>query len=367
MSNYERIAELEYDRVMRAADHALTEPPGSVTFARSERSSGGPHDYFSEGDYWWPDPDNTHGPYIRHDGLINPNNFTKHRHALIHLETSVAALAAAYKLSGESRYAERAADHLRVWFLDEKTYMTPHLLYGQAIHGRATGRCIGIVDTIHLVEVAQAIPVISGSQALSEGEAHGLKNWFTDYLRWIDTHPYGIEERLQKNNHCSCWLMQASSFARLVGDEMILRRCREMLKRVVLPTQLSIDGSFPLEIRRTRPYNYSLFNLDVLGITCQLLSTPDENLWKYTTETNKGLMHAFKFHYPFIFDKSRWPFARDITHFEFLPVRMLSFMFAGIMLEEPSYLELWKQLDADPTDIEIIRNFPRRQAVLWLF
>ena len=34
--------------------------------------------------------------------------------------------------------------------------MNPSMLYAQAIKGVATGRGIGIIDTIHLVEVAQA-------------------------------------------------------------------------------------------------------------------------------------------------------------------------------------------------------------------
>src|SRR6266540_6590155 len=361
-----RIIELEYDRVIDAANQALTEPPGSITFAISERSAGGPHDYFSEGDYWWPDPNNSDGPYIRRDGLTNPDNFTKHRHALIRLGMWVATLAAAYKLSGDSRYAEQAAQHLRIWFLDANTFMSPHLRYAQAIRGRVTGRSIGIVDTIHMVEIVQAIRAISESGALREIELRGLKDWFADYLKWIDTHPYGVEYRLQNNNHCSCWVMQASSFAHFVGDNTILHRCREIFKHVILPNQLSPNGGFPLEIRRTRPYNYSIFNLDVLGITCQLLSTPNDNLWKYSTKLGQGLAQAFASHYPFLADKSCWPFARDITHFELLPVRILSLMFAGIMLEEQSYLELWKRLDATPTDMEVIRNFPRRQPVLWL-
>jgi Alginate lyase len=362
-----RIIELEYDRVIDAANQALTVPPGSITFAISERSAGGPHDYFSEGDYWWPDPNNSDGPYIRRDGLINPDNFTEHRHALIRLGTWVSTLAAAYKLSGESRYAERAAQHLRIWFLDANTFMSPHLQYAQAISGRVTGRSIGIVDTIHMVEIVQAIRAISESGALSERELRGLKGWFADYLRWIDTHPNGVEYRLQKNNHCSCWAMQASSFAHFVGDNMTLHRCREIFKHVILPNQLSPNGSFPLEIRRTRPYNYSIFNLNVLGITCQLLSTPNNNLWRYSTKAGQGLAQAFKFHYPFLADKSCWSFARDITRFELLPVRILSLMFAGAMLEEQSYLELWMRLDATPTDMEVIRNFPRQQPVLWLF
>jgi Alginate lyase len=48
----------------------------------SRVSAGGLHDYFSEGDYWWPDPKNPDGPYIQRDGQSNPANFDDHRKAM---------------------------------------------------------------------------------------------------------------------------------------------------------------------------------------------------------------------------------------------------------------------------------------------
>jgi hypothetical protein len=64
------------------------------------RSAGGPHDFFSEGDYWWPDPKNPSGPYVRRDGESNPDNFVEHRRALIRLSVEMPALTAAWKLTG---------------------------------------------------------------------------------------------------------------------------------------------------------------------------------------------------------------------------------------------------------------------------
>src|SRR5688500_18805674 len=127
----------------------------SVTAVRAERSAGGVHDFYSEGDYWWPDPANPDGPYVQRDGETNPDNFVAHRDAMRRLSVIVPALVAAHRLTGEARYASAAAAHLRAWFVDTATMMSPHLLYGQAIKGRVTGRGIGIIDTIHLVEVAQ--------------------------------------------------------------------------------------------------------------------------------------------------------------------------------------------------------------------
>src|SRR5262245_23111240 len=103
---------LERDRVLRAADRYLGELPQTITAASSPRSAGGRHDYFSEGDYWWPDPDNPEGPYIQRDGMTNPDNFVAHRHALIRLSLHVPALASAWLLTRDRRYADHAARHL---------------------------------------------------------------------------------------------------------------------------------------------------------------------------------------------------------------------------------------------------------------
>src|SRR5436190_8832191 len=71
-------ASRERARVLAAADRYVKEIPVTVTGSASPRSAGGPHDFFSEGDYWWPDPENPDGPYIQNDGMSNPGNFNDH-------------------------------------------------------------------------------------------------------------------------------------------------------------------------------------------------------------------------------------------------------------------------------------------------
>src|SRR5690348_6673482 len=65
------------------AQWAVQQQPVTVTAETSPRSAGGKNDFFSEGDYWWPDPNNPDGPYIQRDGMTNPDNFTAHRKAMI--------------------------------------------------------------------------------------------------------------------------------------------------------------------------------------------------------------------------------------------------------------------------------------------
>ena len=297
------VAAIDRPRILRAANRYLSEKPITIAAYTSPRSAGGKHDYFSEGDYWWPDPANPNGPYIRRDGYSNPDNFNEHRHALIRLSIQMPALAAAWMLTKEKRYASQAAGHLRAWFLDPATLMNPDLKYAQAIKGITTGRGIGIIDTIHLVEVARAIPVLTESQVLGDAERNGIRKWFADYLRWMTTSSHGQEEREAANNHGTCWAMQVAEFARLTSNAELKSYCRDRFKTVLAPHQIAPDGSFPEELRRTKPYNYSLFNLDAMSTLCQILSTPEDNLFAFQLSDGRGMKRVFEFMYPFIADK----------------------------------------------------------------
>src|SRR4051812_5470261 len=218
----EEITETLRKQVLDEAAWALQQEPVTVTVQTSPRSAGGKHDFFSEGDYWWPDPKNPDAPYIQRDGMSNPDNFVEHRYAMVRLSDIIGTLASAYLITNDDHYAKHAVKHLKAWFVDEETRMNPSLLYSQAIKGKFTGRSTGVIDTIHLVEVARGALVMSNSPAFSKTDLAAVKTWFQTYLKWLTTHPYGTEERAAKNNHAVCWAMQAAAFAQLVNDQQQL-------------------------------------------------------------------------------------------------------------------------------------------------
>lgn len=352
-------------RVLRAANQYLKEQPITITASSSSRSAGGPHDFFSEGDYWWPDPQNPTGPYIQRDGMTNPDNFVEHRRYLMRLSVQVPALVAAWKLTKDERYATHAVKHLRAWFVDEGTRMNPNLQYAQAIHGRFTGRGIGIIDTIHLVEVARAVEVLKDSRSLKMSDLGGVMQWFKDYLLWLTTSKYGIEEREAKNNHGTCWVMQIAAFSQLVGNQELLEYCRDRFKKVLVPNQIAADGSFPEELRRTKPYGYSLFNLEALATICQILSTGKDNLWTFALPDGRGIGRALAYMFPYIKDKKSWPLQPDVMYDADWPMRQTSLLFGGKALDHFEYIAVWKMLPPDSRVDEVIRNFFIRQPILW--
>lgn len=357
---------IERPRVVKEADGYLKEKPITVTASHSPRSAGGKHDYFSEGDYWWPDPNNPNGPYIRRDGMSNPGNFDAHRKALMRLSVQAPALSAAWVLTKQRKYAEHAADHLRAWFLNKDTRMNPNLQYAQAIHGRVTGRGTGIIDTLQLVEVFRGASAIEPSGVLTAEEQNGLRHWVAEYLTWLTTSQYGHDERDTTNNHATCWVMQAAEFAVFTGNAGLQSDLRKRFEAVLLPGQMAQNGSFPRELKRTKPYGYSLFNLEAMSGVCQILSTPEDNLWTFHLPDGRCMGKGVAFMYPYIADKKKWPYPPDVMYFDNWPMRQQSLLFAGLALNKPEYLALWRTLNPKPKTEEAVRNYPIRQPVLWV-
>jgi hypothetical protein len=378
------LADFEKPRLVDHATPALKLEPQTIVAARNPRSAGGLHDFSSEGDYWWPDPKNPAGPYIQKDGMTNPDNFVAHRQFLLRFARNFGYLAGAYKVTHDEKFAAAAVKHLHAWFVEPATRMNPSLEFSQAIKGRFTGRGIGVIDTVHLAEVALGVEALRGSKALTADEEKAIVAWFRDYHHWIRTHQYGIDESKAENNHGTCWALQAACFAHLIGDQDSLADCRHRLKDILLPRQMAVDGSFPRELVRTKPYGYSIFNLDVMTALAVVLSTPEENLMTWSTSDGRSLVKGVAFLAPYLAAKNAWlknvrkpssntatqaeskdPIKPDVMYWDEWPVRQPSLVFGALAAGREDWLATWKKLNPDFTVEEVVRNMPVREPVLW--
>lgn len=358
---------IERRRLLPRARTLLGKAPRTIAAIPAPRSPAGPHDYYSEGDYWWPDPANPGGAYIRRDGRSNPDKFDGHRDALIAFGRDLPTLAAAWRLNGDPRFAAAAVRHMKAWFVDPAMRMNPRLNHAQAIIGVNDGRAIGVIDTLQIVEVARAAALFARHEAPGYADVRGgVEDWFASYLDWLTTSPFGIEERDQRNNHGTCWLLQAATFAAAIGRDDVLDAMRERLKTVIVPTQIEPEGGQPLELARTKPYAYSLFNLDVLAASAWLLSKARGELIRWETPDGRSVAKAIGFMAPYIADRDRWPFAHDIEYWGDFPVRHPSLLFGGEAMGRSDWIRTWQTLDPDPQTGEVVRNFPIRQPLLWI-
>jgi hypothetical protein len=372
------VAAIDHDRILSAAQRALTQSPTPLTSLPCPHSPGSPHDYYSEAD-----PSSQGNPAANtgsssKQGTQPPSPFTAHRDALFTLGLAVPSLTSAHLLNGDPRYAQHAALWLRAWFVDPATRMTPRLDYGQVILGQSAGGSFaGILETLPLVEVTQSIPFLTS--ALSSSDRLALNTWFADYLRWLteeqDSGPrLPALARDRKDHHGTSWLLQASAYTLLTtpvsnapkAETSPMDLLRHRFRSVTLRAQIAADGSFPHELTSPTPYRDSLFNLDMMAAICQLLSTRFDNVWQYELADGPGMRSAIAYHFPFIADRSLWPFRADAQHFEQLPARRISLLLTARTYQRPEYAALWKSLPPDPAEPDILRTLPIHQPLLWV-
>ena len=256
-------ASAAYRDLIARADKMLGTKPASVMDKRSIPVSGDRHDYVSLARYWWPNPANPKGAYVRRDGDTNPEIETNRfdRSALSRMVREADTLALAYYYSDDPRYAARAAATIRAWFLDPATAMNPNMNYAQAVPGVAEGRPEGVLDGAGFIAVIDAAGLIVPSGALTPAEVTALEHWFARYTDWMLKSPNGKEEGRAGNNHGIWYDAQVARFALFARQPDVARRIATAFVKTRIDKQVDASGAMPAELTRTRSFHYSLYAL----------------------------------------------------------------------------------------------------------
>ncbi|WP_300698021.1 alginate lyase family protein [uncultured Bacteroides sp.] len=253
-----------YQELKLEADKLLDVQPVSVMLKEKAPASGNKHDYMSLARYFWPDPTKPDGlPYITRDGESNPELDKYDRNRLGETAGRVTTLALAWYFSGDERYAQKATELIRVWFFNKDTRMNPHLEYAQVAmgHNNNKGRSFGVIDTYSFIEMLDAVQLLEQSKAFTSKDSKQLKAWFGKLLDWLLTSQQGKDEATATNNHSIAFDAQAISFALYVGNLNVARDIINALPEKRLFKQIEPDGTMPRELRRTRAFHYSQYNL----------------------------------------------------------------------------------------------------------
>lgn len=304
-----------FNRLKSEADAALAAGPFSVMHKKQVPPSGDKHDYMSLAPYYWPNPEAPNGlPYVRRDGRRNPETSTiSDRRELGELADAVETLALAYYLSGDERYATRAAYLVRVWFLDPETRMNPHLKFAQAIRGVNQGRGTGIIETRLLTRVVDAVGLLAGSEAWTEADQRGLTDWFAQYLDWLLTSSHGQQEAAARNNHGTYYDLQVAVFALFVGRTNVAVSVLQGVGPKRIAAQIGPDGRQPYELARTNAWGYSVGNLTGLMLLANVGEKVGVDLWHYRTPDGRSIRAALDFLVPYGFGEKQWPYSPSMT------------------------------------------------------
>ncbi len=298
-----------YRQLVADADNLLTKGPYTVMSKKQVPPSGDKHDYVSRGPYWWPDPSKPDGlPYIRKDGLTNPEYYDFPDHTELHRMTgAVYKLGLAYYYTGEEKYAAHAARLVKTWFLDDETKMNPHLNYSQQIPGICDGRGIGLIDTRPLVQMLDGVILIGSSPSWTSADEAGLKDWFKQFTHWMLTSKNGMDEAKQHNNHGTYYDLQVAAYSIFTGQVAQAKRHLETVTTGRLDSQLAADGEQPFEMARTKPWGYCGMNLRGFVELATVGEKIGVNLWVHETPKGASIRKAIEWYFPFFSGEKVWP------------------------------------------------------------
>jgi hypothetical protein len=336
--------------ILRDAEKALSTDILTVMDKETIPPSGDKHDYISAGRYWWPDPKNPSGPYIRRDGVVNSEIDKFDRGILSSMAKSVKNLSIAYYLTSDEKYALKAVQNLRKWFLNPSTKMNPNMNFGQTISGRnnGKGRGEGIIDTYSFVDMLDGVELLKTSKHYTPQFAEGLTNWFSTYLDWMMTSEIGNEEFTAKNNHGTAFDVQATRYALFVGKEDIARKFIAEFPERRLFTQIEPDGSQPLELARTTALGYSTFNLThILDMCCQAKSL-NVDLFNSKSADGRSISKAFDFLGQFVGKpQSNFPY-KQIKEWDSVQKKLCWQLYrADKFIVKPVYVKLYRNRISD--------------------
>lgn len=252
--------------LVKRADDWLNQEPFSVTYSIEPKSDLSPgsdaHDYVSLATYAHPDPDSQNGlPFIEIGNVRNPDVDLFDRVPLANLSKAIDDLSLAYYYTGNEIYAEKAAEFIKTWFLNEETRMNPHLKYSQIWPGISDGASQGIVESRDFIPVIEGASLIYASDYWNEEDHKALKLWFHEFLEWI-TRNYG--PGAYETSNIGTWLdSQKIIYALFTEQEHLLQfdnfiRPHQERQNI----QITLDGSQPFEENRgNNKQHYTYFNL----------------------------------------------------------------------------------------------------------
>lgn len=299
-----------FNQLIQEAETALKENPVSVTDKKKLPPSGNKHDYASYSRYWWPDPNEPSGlPYIRRDGETNPDSQSleySDRQRIGTLGFNTETLGLAYYLTGKEKYAIKAAELLRTWFLDEETRMNPNVNHAQIRPGHNQGTKSGVLDGRLMIGALEGSLLISSSSALSKNEQLRLKKWAAAYFEWLTTSKFALEEAASKNNHGSFYDVQALYFALYSEKKEAASQIAQKFIQRRLYNQIIEDGSMPEEIARTRPLFYSIYNLHAMFLVAHLAQKVDVDVYEID-KVDSRLRAGLNYLIPYTDPNNQWP------------------------------------------------------------
>jgi hypothetical protein len=327
-NNHDPAAMPIVDALLANADKALNDKPYSVVYKKHTLPGvTDPHEYVSLAPYYWPNPDTpNHLPYIAKDGQRNPEFKDYDADNLMMLTDHVDAFVLAWFITGDQKYADRTALLIKTWFLNPETRMNPNLDHCQSQPGINDAFHSGIIESRRFIDMIDATCLLRGNSAWTQADNEAFKQWIGEYNHWMKTAKVPLEEDAAPNNHGTWYDVQIASYDVYTGNFESAKKILETAKEKRIGSQIKADGTQPEELKRTKAFWYSEFNLNALAQLCNIGRHPavQVDLWNYESPKGGSMKKAIDWLIPYAAGEKEWTYQQieGLSAKEFLvPVR----------------------------------------------
>ncbi|KAF9099005.1 hypothetical protein BGX29_007359 [Mortierella sp. GBA35] len=282
----------------------------SVTNKDQTAPSNDVHDYLSLSKYFWPNEDKPNGlPYKRIDGHVNPEIETVQDYRLLRtMIREVHAMGMAYHFTGRKEFADKCVVRLREWFLDEATYMNPNINFGSLRKGEKLGARTGVLDMFPIIRVFDALHYLKQGPTWPQDLIPQLQEWFTRYVRWLETSTLAKVERKGNNNHGTYFDVQIIGIYLFLGRVEDARKVARQALHTRIDSQITAKGEQPEEMERKTSWYYSIFNLHALMTLARWGDDLGVDMWFYEGPQGQSIKKAIDFMLPYALSGGEgWP------------------------------------------------------------
>lgn len=312
--NYDNILQIAKEienplrtNIISRADYIVKQEPIAIV-NRKKRFAPSAHYYEDMGPYWWPDPNNPDGAWVNKDGFVNPESKNYDDKIMGAMADRLRFLSIAFAFTNDIKYYNTACEQLRTWFFDTNSYMYPNLEYGQVIPGRNNnhGRATGLISVYEpFLVITESIRLLDAIQPIDSCLYGSVKNWFGEFLDWCLESEIGKQAESGGANTGLAYHVLKLNLAIFSGRDDITKQQTDSFLASRLLAQIADDGSMPEELKRTKSYQYSIYNLRHIVDFCLIQESRGNRYYR----RNRGIINkAVDYLIEYIGHSDKWQY-----------------------------------------------------------
>lgn len=252
-----------------------------------------PNEYVSLSTYYWPDPNNPNGKYIKKPEInYDKYNFSDRKYIDI-LLNNIQYLALAYQLTKNKNYAKKGINFIQYFFLNSKTHMIPRLSHSGIIlkdplaNTFTTHGCI--VDTNSFWILGDLVDIIFSYT--NNRYKNQMMLWFKNISDWFLYSDYGLKAKDRNNNWLTSYYVQLLSYLYASGQTELCKKVFENNFENILTTQIDCNGNQYNEQTRDNPIHYCNYNLHLLTRLALIGQKYNISIWMYKNSKGEGNLY----------------------------------------------------------------------------